>query len=122
MASTTTCRRRHRRHRIAPEAGARVELVFPQPNGAPMSLPLLDISAGGLSFAFDNGLEELDCGDSLSRVTLCIGDDCRIRGELMIMHVTVERGVCGALFFPATDEELIKYRTVIAGIEAVQRG
>ena len=39
----------------------------------------------------------------------------------MIMHVTPERSACGALLFPMTDHDLVKLKSIIAGIEAVQQ-
>jgi hypothetical protein len=45
---------------------------------------------------------------------------CEIRGELVVMHLTPQtptRTICGALFYAACDEDLIKLRSAVAGME-----
>ena len=49
--------------------------------------------------------------------------ECLIRGDLVVMHLTAEseaRQICGALLYPATDTDLVKLKSVIAGMEAVE--
>jgi hypothetical protein len=80
------------------------------------------VSISGISFGLTESLTGLDAGSQLSQVKLILGD-CEIRGELLIMHVTPEPEsgiVCGALFYPANDEELLKLKGVIAGIDTAQ--
>jgi hypothetical protein len=46
-----------------------------------------------------------------------------MRGEMLVMHVTPrtpEKRTIGALFYPAQDVDLTKWKSVVAGIEAVQ--
>lgn len=116
MATITKNRRKVRRHRIAAEADVRIEFGF---RGRPLSLPVLDISVAGLSFAMLEELEGVDVGTCLSDAILRLGGKRELHGDLIVMHVTTERGVIGALFYPATDEDLIRMKFVLAGIEAV---
>lgn len=118
MATLTKNRRRQVRHRIHGGTEVRVEFNYPNPNGRPISLPVIDISAAGFSFALLEQLDGLDAGNSIAEVTLRIGKR-ELRGDLIVMHVSEDRGVCGALFYPATDEDLVRMQYVLAGIEAV---
>ena len=119
VATITKNRRVQRRHRISANADVRLEFTHPSPNGRELSLPVLDISAAGFSFAMLEPLHDIEIGVSLPDVTLRLGER-QMHGDLIVMHVTQERGVCGALFYPATDEDLIRMKFVLAGIEAVQ--
>jgi hypothetical protein len=121
MNSTTTCRRKQRRHAAAGPDSAAVEIIYPQPKGRSHRLSLVDISVSGLSFAFEEELPGLESGDALSDVIVRLGN-CEIRGELVVMHITSHsetRRVCGALFYAASDTDLLKWRSAIAGMEAV---
>ena len=117
MSTMTKCRRRHRRHRFAPGADASVRFVYPQPNGADIDRPLVDISTAGFSFTWSDELAGLDDGASVEGATIHIGG-CEIRGELTIMH-TADGTSCGALFHPATDEDLVRLKTIIAGMDSL---
>jgi hypothetical protein len=117
--TTTACRRKQRRHRIAPDTNARVEFAFPHPGGARHSLPLVDLSLSGFSFRMSPELSWLETGTMIPEVVIHLGG-CTLQGELLLMHVTRREGICGALFYPATDTDLIKLKSLIAGIEAVQ--
>ncbi len=121
MARTRTpSRRKQHRYDVSGATNAFVELTYPQPSGQLFRLPLCDIGVSGLRFSLTEELPGVDVGVSYSPVTICIGD-CRMRGELVIMHLTqlsesVVHG--GALFYPASDEELIRLKGVVAGLEA----
>ena len=115
--STTGCRRKQHRFRIKPGVEALLEFDWPQPNGAPISTRLADISLSGLSFHVPDSIEGLDLGASICEVTVHVGR-IALRGDLTVMHVTPERSICGALFHPATDLDLIQLRSMMAGIEA----
>ena len=119
LATMTKNRRVQRRHRISPNADVRVEFTYPSPNGRPLSYPVLDISAAGFSFVMDEPIENVEIGLSISDVTVRLGK-LEMHGDLIVMHVTHERGVCGALFYPATDEDLIRMKFVMAGIGAIE--
>ena len=121
MTSTMTCRRTQRRHATKGTDGAVVEITYPQPTGPSHQFPLLDISISGQSFLFEDELPGIDSGDALSDVTVRLSD-CEIQGELVVMHITAQsetRRVCGALFYAASDTDLLKWRSAIAGMPAV---
>jgi len=115
MATITKNRRKVHRHRIAASAEVRIEFAY---RGRPLSLPVLDLSVAGFSFAMLDELEALEPGVCISDATLRLGKR-ELHGDVIVMHVTPERGVIGALFYPASDEDLIRMKFVLAGIEAV---
>ena len=121
MSTTTKNRRRQRRHAVSTENLARVEFHYPAPSGKKYVVSLVDVSASGLSFALEEHeeLRRMEEGTSLPGAVVRVGD-CRIHGELLAMHVTADPGsgyVCGALFYPATDTDLVMLKSVIAGME-----
>ena len=124
MTVRTASRRRQRRYTIRRDKSACVEFEYPSPNGRPYRLPLLNISISGISFALEDSdeLALFDSGATIPEVTVRIGE-CLIRGDLVLMHLTPDErshGMCGALFYPGSDTGLIKLRSVIAGMEALE--
>jgi len=117
--STTRCRRISRRFAIAEGADASIEFVWPD-GGRTVRARLLDISVSGLSFTMPEGTPRLPSGAMVHKVGVQLGR-CRFGGDLLIMHVTQQQAgaVCGALFYPATDDDLDRLKSAIAGIEAV---
>ena len=118
MTTRSACRRRHRRHRFRDDGSSRLEFVYPQPNGAQRDVALLDISPSGFSFEVPDELLSLDQGSTVQGITLRFSN-CELRGDMLVVHVTRERGVAGALFYPASDLDLVKLRTAVAALEAV---
>jgi hypothetical protein len=119
MSRKVACRRTQRRFSISQTASAFVELEYPPSSGNRLKLPLVDISVSGLSFRFTDELAGIDSGTSLGPVKIHVGN-CEMSGEFLIMHVTPEsafRTICGALFYPTSDDDLIKLKSVVAGIE-----
>ncbi len=124
MSAVTKARRSQRRYPVALRKLARVGFAHPGPNGRCYELDVTNISSSGVSFSFEEtdeltGLEE---GTSLSGVVIRVGD-CMIRGEMVVMHVTGDIGsrrICGALFYPATDTDLVQFKGVIAGMEVAE--
>lgn len=120
MSTTAKNRRGQRRYSVSGTDEARVEFVFPAPHGRTFQLPLTNISSSGLSFRFDeNDLVGLEEGAALSDAVVRVGA-CTIRGELLVMHVTPatdSRQVCGALFYPSTDTDLVKLKSLVTGME-----
>jgi len=118
---STACRRRIRRHAIPATAEARITFAHPGPAAPRRDYRLIDISVAGLSFAVDTEAPSLEDGAEVSRVVVRVAN-CEITGDLLIMHVTAEpeRTVCGALFYPAAEAELVKLKSLMAGIEAMQ--
>jgi len=120
MTTITGCRRKQRRQTTSGSGSAYIEIALPQPEGRTHQFPLVDVSVSGLSFGFEEPLPGLESGADLCNVLVRLGD-CEIRGELVVMHVTSQgqnRRICGALFYAATDTDLLKWRAAIAGMEA----
>jgi hypothetical protein len=116
----TPSRRRQVRYDVSDAASAFVEFAHPPPNGPHLRLSLVDIGVSGIRFAYGEELSGLEVGSSVAPVTIHIGD-CQMHGELVVMHLTpVSDAIvhCGALFYPSSDEELIKLKSVVAGLAA----
>ncbi len=124
MSAVTKSRRRQHRYPVSRGKLARVEFAHPGPHGRRYDLDVTNISSSGVSFLFEEtdeltGLEE---GTSLPGVVIRIGD-CMIHGEMVVMHLTGDTGSrrsCGALFYPATDTDLVQLKGVIAGMEVAE--
>ena len=121
MSGVTKSRRGQRRFAVALGKLARVEFSHPGPNGQFYDLEVTNVSSSGVSFCLEENheLASLEEGTSLSGVVIRIGD-CMIRGEMVVMHLTDDTGsrrICGALFYPATDTDLVQLRGLIAGME-----
>jgi len=124
MSTRTACRRKTRRFPFNSGQNVWVEFEYPSQGGQAHRLPLVDISASGISFALTNELPLLESGTSLSGAVIRV-ESSEMRGDLLILHVTpVPDGltVCGALFYPSNDAELVKLKSVVSGIQAVHSG
>lgn len=125
MTTRTACRRRQKRHAVVRDPDACVRFAHPYPGGQEYRLTLVDVSPSGLSFqAQPEELPPIESGLSVPDTTIEIGG-CEIRGEMLIMHVTEQddgRYVSGALLYPSEDDDLVKLKAVIAGMEATQPG
>ena len=124
MSTRTACRRRTRRFTIDSAQNIWVEFEYPSHGGQPHRLPLVDISASGISFALTDDAPLLESGTSLPDVVIHI-ESSEMRGDLLILHVTPvpdHSTVCGALFYPSDDTELVKLKSVVSGIQAVHSG
>ncbi len=122
MTVRSATRRHHQRYSIGRVEADYVEFEFPHVNGRPYRLPLVNISMAGISFALSDHdeLALLDPGTMISPAVVRL-DACEIRGDMVLMHLTPDahsHGLCGALFYPASDTDLIKLRSVIAGMGA----
>ena len=123
MSVRTATRRKQQRHWIRRHGESCVEFKHPGPNGRPYRLPLVNVSIAGISFALDghDDLALIEPGTRVEGASIHI-ETCELRGDLVMMHITPgtdQRGMCGALFYPASDSDLIKLRSVIAGMEAL---
>ncbi len=121
MTVSQACRRKVRRHSATGTVEACVEITYPDSASRNVRLPLVDISISGLSFIMTEELPAIESGSNLTNVVVRLGG-CEIHGELVVMHMTPqggERTICGALFYAASDEDIIKLRSAIAGMEAV---
>ena len=119
MSVMTSCRRKKDRHILSEDLQARIEFAFPEPGGHSCEMALRDLSSGGLSFTLAHDLPGLEVGDCLKRATLHVGDQT-LEGDVLIMHITPELepgAVCGALFYPARDIDIITLQRVVQAIE-----
>ena len=76
---------------------------------------------GGSDVTTDTGtVVSVVNGSTAQKVEITIGD-WRVTGELTVMHMTSEneRWICGALFHPREDADLVKLKSLIAGMSAV---
>ena len=79
---------------------------------------LRDISGSGVSFFIVPGLPTLEAGDLLREVEVELGS-APIRGEMVILHVSPQfepGAVCGGLFYPHSDDDLLAVRRVCAAL------
>ena len=124
MSTRAACRRKTRRFPVDSGQNVWIEFEYPSHGGQSHRLPLVDISASGISFALTNELPLLESGTSLSDVVIHV-ENSEMRGDLLILHVTPvpdSSTVCGALFYPSDDTELVKLKSVVSGIQAVHSG
>ena len=122
MSQRTLSRRRQIRYDVSRAGNASVQFSHPRSGAEPLTLALVDIGVSGIRFAYGDELESLEIGATLGDVVIRIGE-CTMRGELVVMHLTeVSDSIvhCGALFYPASDEELVKLKGVTAGLSAAR--
>jgi len=121
MPTKTQNRRIQTRFAVKATTQATVRFTHPGTKGDDQLLSVVNVSASGISFEVeaDQGMQQLGEGTTLEEVQLQIGG-CTMSGELLVMHVTTAADsgyVCGALFYPASDTDLIKLKSVVAGME-----
>ena len=123
MSTQTRCRRLVRRFAIPEGAEATVGFVYPGPNGPRHDLQVVDVSVSGLSFVAGRELSGVGSGSTIPEVVIRFAG-CEVRGEMLVMHVTPrtpEKRTIGALLYPAQDVDLVKWNSLVAGIEAVHK-
>lgn len=116
----TACRRKVRRHRLGAES-SKIEFGYPGFAGERLSMPVLDLSLSGFSFRLTASLPDFEVGASITAAMLRV-NGTEIDGDMVVMHISdsaATGAVCGVLFYPETDTDLIKLKSVIAGIEAI---
>ena len=119
MASTTKCRRQAERRSLAPDSPGVIEFGYPTPRDHPCSMSLRDMSSAGVSFVLAHELPGLEVGRTLRRVTLHVNGE-EIHGDLVVMHLTPgdsAGSVCGGLFDPARDSDIIGLKKVLAELQ-----
>ena len=117
MTRRAGCRRSHPRYPL--DADGWLEFGYPRPEDPPCVLELRDMSQGGLAFVLRQELPGLDVGDSIDQVEVRIGDRV-VRGNLLVMHFTPDASagsVCGALFYPGEDVDLLTLRAILRDLE-----
>lgn len=115
-----TCRRRQRRYAFPPGENASVEFGYPSPSGHLCRLRLADVSASGLGFVVEYELPGLAFGSTIRSATLHLRGR-KIELDLLVVHISrvfAAGGVCGCLFYPASDTDLLRLKIALAEIEA----
>jgi len=120
--AAATFRNRRLQKRYAPPEGMPSSLKFthPSPNGAFFEAPLRDISLSGLSLILPAELPGMQLGDIVRGIEVRVAQKS-FRGDLLVMHVTPTNepgAVCGGLFYPDGDEDLITIRLVVKALDA----
>jgi hypothetical protein len=116
-------RRLERRHPLPPDAGAALYFRYPSPNGPSLEAPLRDVSLSGLSMRLPDELSGIQAGDIVKGIEARVARKT-FRGDLLVMHVTSmgqPGAVCGGLFYPEGDEDLITIRLVVRALEAASK-
>lgn len=107
------------RHRVIEGLSAQVEFRWPGRKGGPVQARLRDVSYAGLSLSLTEALPGLEVGDCLEGLAIQV-DGIRIHGELLVMHMTPSSKtgiVCGGLFYPAGDEDVLALRRAVRRLE-----
>jgi len=120
LTSAFPNRRLQNRYAVPPEIGAVLEFSHPPPNGPRLATRMRDVSLSGLSMVLPEELCGVQAGDIVKGIEARVARKT-FRGDLLIMHVsqTNELGaVCGGLFYPEGDEDLITIRLVVRSLEA----
>lgn len=115
-------RRRTDRHRFESGTATAFRFRFPDEDGAVFESSVRDISGSGLSFLVVPGLPTLEAGDLLREVVVEAGSE-PIRGEMVVLHVTPQfepGAVCGGLFYPKSDDDLLAVRRLCASLSGAK--
>jgi hypothetical protein len=120
MTAPFTNRRLQNRFNLPPETDATLQFNYPTPNGPRLATRMRDISLSGLSMMLPQELADVQAGDIVSGIEAKVARKS-FRGDLLVMHVTsvgATGSVCGGLFYPEADEDLITIRLVVRALEA----
>jgi hypothetical protein len=116
-------RRLERRHPLPSDAGAALYFRYPSPNGPSLEVRLRDVSLSGLSMLLPEELAGIQAGDIVKGIEARVARKT-FRGDLLVMHVTPANqvgAICGGLFYPEGDEDLITIRLVVRALEAASK-
>lgn len=120
IASAYANRRLQNRFHVPAESAAAISFHYPPPYGPRLEARLRDVSLSGLSMALPEELSGIEIGDIVKGIEARI-ERKTFRGDLLVMHVTPANqaaAVCGGLFYPEADEDLITIRLVVRALEA----
>ncbi len=110
------------RFRVPDSSGATVELDFPTGSGRTCNFPIRDLSISGISFLLPEDMASIESGTEFPAVKLRFAQTT-LRGDLLVMHASPLSGgrvICGSLFYPASEEDLMKLKSVVAGFEVAR--
>ena len=120
IAAAYPNRRLERRHPLPTDAGAALYFRYPSPNGPSLEARLRDVSLSGLSMLLPEELAGIQAGDIVKGIEARVARKT-FRGDLLVMHITPANqigAICGGLFYPEGDEDLITIRLVVRALEA----
>lgn len=123
LSSAFPNRRLQDRHTVPADAAATLHFRHPAPNGKPLEARLRDVSLSGLSMVLPEELSDVQAGDIVRGIVARVARKS-FRGDLLVMHVTRANeavAVCGGLFYPEGDEDLITIRLVVRALEAAAK-
>ena len=117
-------RNRRLQKRYTTPAGTEAHLKFryPAPNGSLFEVRLRDISLSGMSLLIPAEPPEIQTGDMIRGIEARVAQKT-FRGDLLVMHLTpanVPGAICGGLFYPDGDEDLITIRLVVRALDAAE--
>ena len=118
--SSPDCRRKNPRFSLVAPYDGTIQFGFPEAHSAVCTMTLLDLSRGGLSFVLAHELPGLEVGESIDAARVHLAGRI-VTGDIVVMHLTPDAGrgaVCGALFFPTEDEDILALRGLISMLEA----
>jgi c-di-GMP-binding flagellar brake protein YcgR len=113
-------RRLQNRYSLPTDSAAAVTFQYPSPHGQRLTTQMRDISLSGLSMVLPDELAAIQAGDIVKGIEARI-ERKSFRGDLLVMHVSPANGsaaVCGGLFYPEGDEDLITIRLIVRALEA----
>lgn len=122
IVATFPNRRLQKRYTVPADADASLKFHNPAPNGEPINARLRDISLSGMSLVLMNEIKGIRTGDMVRGIEARVARKT-FHGDLLVMHVTPANepgAVCGGLFYPEGDEDLITIRLVVKALEAVE--
>jgi hypothetical protein len=116
-------RRLQKRFSTPADAEASLKFRHPAPNGQQFDARLRDISLSGLSLILPSEIPGIQTGDILRGMEVRVARKT-FRGDLLVMHVTPANepgAICGGLFYPDGDEDLITIRLVVRALDAASQ-
>lgn len=115
-------RRLQKRYTVSPDVGATLLFRYPAPSGRHFEARLRDISLSGLSLVLPDELPGIEPGDIVKGIEVRVARKT-FHGDLLVMHLTPANepgAICGGLFYPDGDEDLITIRLVVKALDAEQ--
>ncbi len=122
MSTAIACRRRHRRFVLPGDGSACIRFGYPRPSGSKFALALRDVSSCGVSFVLDREFPGLEVGLTIENVRVTVGA-VQLAGDVLVMRLTPDAGagsVCGALFFPDGDDNILGLQRLVADLEVTE--
>lgn len=123
LTSAFPNRRLQNRYAVPPETGAVLQFCHPSPHGRRLEARIRDVSLSGLSMVLPDELSDVQAGDIVKGIEARVARKT-FRGDLLVMHVSQANDalpVCGGLFYPEGDEDLITIRLVVRALETAAR-